>query len=317
MRNIFKKLFAIAFGVVLALVLLEIACQAFFAFGVKPKLKALQSDPFHYYQPSADAVLVYELKPGYRILKDGRRIAIDSRGLRDDGEHANAPHKVALLGDSVPFGTALSQEDTPSAALQALTGDSVKVLNFGTPGYGLEEIRRYFEVKCPAYKPDDVFYLLNINDFSRRNTIYEGGDNGLYRIYHPPFLKMPFFIRKAIYRFEKGGEMSSVRWYQWLYEGNKADVGMIKDMAATAAANGCRFTVVLFPPAVAYQNGGFALQSVFDKIERHLDENGISWLAPVADFSQNISSLQDNTDHFTPAGSRKMAEVIYENLRQQ
>jgi hypothetical protein len=317
MRNIFKKLFAVAFGVVFALVLLEIACQLFFALAVKPKLTALQNDPFHYYQPSADPVLVYELKPGYRIEKGNRRIAIDDTGLRDDGDHKDAPHKVALLGDSVPFGTALSQEDTPPAALQALTGDSVKVLNFGTPGYGLEEIRRYFEVKCPAYQPDDVYYLLNINDFSKRNTVYEGGDNGLYRIYHRPFLKMPFFIRKAIYRFVKEGRMSSVRWYRWLYTGNSADVGMIKDMAATAAANGCRFTVVLLPPAVAYQNGGFALQPVFDEIGQYLDKNGIAHLAPVTDFSQNIYSLQDNTDHFTPAGSRKMSEVIFENLREK
>lgn len=317
MKTIFKKLFAVTFGILFALVLLEIACQAFFALGIKPKLEALRSDPFHYYQPSPDPVLVYELKPGYRIQKDNRRIAIDSRGLRDDGDHANAPRKVALLGDSVPFGTALSQENTAAAALQALVGDSVKVLNFGTPGYGLEEIHRYFEVKCPAYRPDEVFYFLNLNDFSKRNTIYEGGDNGLYRIYHRPFFKMPFFIRKAVYRFVKEGKMSSVHWYHWLYEGNKDDISLIKDMAATAAANGCRFTVLLFPPAAGYQNGSFTLQPVFDEIEHYLDDNGIPWLAPVAGFGEKTYSLQDNTDHLTGAGCRKMAEIIMKSLGEQ
>jgi len=274
----------------------------------------LRGDTYHYYQASPDPVLVYELKPGYRIQRDNRRIAIDSRGLRDDGDHANAPQKVALLGDSVPFGTSLSQEETAPSALQQLVGDSVKVLNFGTPGYGLHEIRRYFEVKCPEYRPAEVFYFLNLNDFSRRNTIYEGGDNGLYRIYKPPFFKMLFFIRKAIYRFEKEGKMSSVRWYRWLYEGNKKDVALIKEMAATAAANDCRFTVLLFPPAVGYRDGSFALQPVFDEIEHYLDESGISWLAPVSDFGENTYDLQDNTDHLTAAGCRKMADVIWNKL---
>jgi hypothetical protein len=317
MDNFAKKTLAVLLGIAVALLLLEIACQVFFAFVVVKSLEAQRSDPFHYYTASVDPVLRYELKPGYRMEKEGRRIAVNSAGIRDDREpDGDARKKVALLGDSVPFGIALSQEETPAARLQALTGDSMEVLNFGTPGYGLEEIQRFLELKFPVYQPGMIYYVLNLNDFSRRNTIYEGADNGLYRIYHRPFLKMPFFIRKAVYRFVKEGKMSSERWYRWLFEGNKVQgLAMVKQMADFAKQHGSGFSVVLFPPAVAYDREGFHLQDVFDEICAYLKENGIPCLAPVEEFSTQPLELQDNTDHFTPAGCRVLAQYIWQDLQ--
>ncbi|GAB4243327.1 MAG: hypothetical protein Kow0027_02370 [Saprospiraceae bacterium] len=314
MREFLKKTVAMLIGVVVALVLLELACQAFYAFYVTKKLTAQQQDPLHYYQPSEDPVLVYELKPGYSIEKDGRRIHINANGIRDDEDQTHAPRRIAILGDSVPFGTALSQEETLPAALQRLSGDSVKVLNFGTPGYGLEEISRFLEIHWPQYRPQKVVYLLNLNDYSRRNTVYEGADNGLYRIYKKPFLKMPFLIRKAIYRMVKGGQMSSVAWYRWLYEGNKKEgLAEIEKMKKLADEKGFEFEVVLFPPAVAYSDG-FQLEDVAQDLENELDSRGIPFYAPIEVFSENTAALQDNTDHMTPEGCEKLAQWMNENL---
>lgn len=315
MREIMKKVVAMLIGVVVALVLLELACQAFYAFYVGKKLAAQQQDPLHYYQASEDPVLVYELKPGYSIQKDGRRIHINANGIRDDEDQAHAPRRIAILGDSVPFGTGLSQEQTLPAALQRLAGDSVKVLNFGTPGYGLEEISRFLEIHWPQYQPREVVYLLNLNDYSRRNTIYEGADNGLYRIYKKPFWKMPFLIRKAIYRMVKGGQMSSVAWYRWLYEGNKKEgLNEIEKMKKLADEKGFAFTVVLFPPAVAYDNG-FQLEAIAQDLRAELDSRGIPFFTPIDVFSENPSTLQDNTDHMTPQGCEKLAAWMWQHLQ--
>ena len=308
-----KKLALLAGGVLAAGGLLEAACQALYAFGVAPQLAAQRNDPAHYYEASADPALAYRLKPGCQIVKDGRAIRINRHGFRDDRDDLGAAARVALLGDSVPFGIALSQDETPAAALQRLAGAEVRILNFGVPGYGLEELRRQAEHVLARFRPARVYYVLNLNDFSVRGTASEGGDNGLYRMYAPPALKTPFFLRKAIYRLMKGGRMSSVRWYRWLYAGSKNErLPDVRRMAEHARAQGGEFAVVLFPPAVAYgADGAFALQDVFDDLAGYLRAIQIAVLAPVAELGQNVRALQDGTDHLTAAGSEVLARVIW------
>lgn len=299
-------------GLLAAGLLLEGACQALYAFAVAPRLAAQRNDPAHYYEASDDPGLAYVLKPGCRIERDGRVVRINRHGLRDDRDDLAAPASVALLGDSVPFGIALSQDETPAAALQRSAGAAVRVLNFGVPGYGIEELRCELERIFSLCRPDRVYYVLNLNDFSVRNTVTEGGDNGLYRTYVRPALKTPFFLRKAIYRFMKGGRMSSVRWYRWLYESNKTKLlPVVREMAEFARARGSEFVVVLFPPRAAYENGRFALQAVFDEIADYLQENNIPVLAPVAEFGEDVRGLQDDTDHLTAAGSEVLARAIW------
>lgn len=309
-----KKLALLAVGLLAAGLLLEGACQALYAFAVAPQLAAQRNDPAHYYEASDDSALAYRLKPGCRIEKNGRVVRINRHGLRDDSDDLAAPKCVALLGDSVPFGIALSQDETPAAALQRLAGGETRVLNGGVPGYGIEELRRELERILSLCRPDRVWYVLNLNDFSVRGTVTEGGDNGLYRMYAPPALKTPFFVRKAVYRFMKGGRLSSVRWYRWLYEGNrKRLLPVVREMAESARARGSEFGVVLFPPAAAYQDGRFVLQDVFDEIEDVLQENNIPVLAPVAEFGADVRGLQDDTDHLTAAGSEVLARAIWQD----
>lgn len=306
-----KKLALLAIGLLGAGVLLEGACQALYAFAVAPQLAAQRNDPAHYFAESGDPALAYRLKPDCRIEKDGRVVRINRHGLRDDRDDLEAPASVALLGDSVTFGIALSQDETPAAALQRLAGADMRVLNFGVPGYGLEELRRELDRIFDLCRPDRVCYVLNLNDFSVRGTATEGGDNGLYRMYVRPALKTPFFVRKAVYRFMKGGRMSSVRWYRWLYESNKAKgLSIVREMAEFVRARGGEFVVVLFPPAVAYENGRFALQDVFDEIAGFLRDNGIPVVAPVAEFGADVRGFQDDTDHLTAAGSEVLARAI-------
>ena len=190
------------------------------------------------------------------------------------------------------------------------------MLNFGVPGYGLEEIQRFLEIQLPVFRPARVCYVLNLNDFSRRNTRTEGSDNGLYRMYAPPAFKVPFFLRKAVYRLMKGGRMSSVRWYRWLYRTSRAELlPLVRQMAAAVRRQGGEFSVVLFPPAVAYENGDFALQAEFDEIARELQAQGIAVRAPVREFGAAPRALQDDTDHLTPAGAEILAEVIWQDLK--
>ena len=206
MNNFSKKLAAIAFGTLFALVILEIGCQVLYQVLVTPSLKAQQADRQHYYIPSEDPRLSYQMKPGYRIQLEDRRLAINKYGFRDDSDKTDHKKSVALFGDSVIFGQGVDQTESAPAELQKMLGDSIKVVNFGTCGYGLEELKAYLETKFEIYRPQLIYYHLNINDFSRRNSIYEGGDNGLYRIYHAPFFKLPFLLTRPFTAMSKKGK---------------------------------------------------------------------------------------------------------------
>ena len=111
----------IAFGILIALVLLEFGCQVLFQIVVAPSLKAQQNDQLHYYIPSHDPRLSYQMKPNYRIQLDDRRLAINKFGFRDDSDQTDFPATVALFGDSVPFGQGLDQSESAPAARAACT----------------------------------------------------------------------------------------------------------------------------------------------------------------------------------------------------
>lgn len=316
MKNLTKKLTAALLGVILALVLGEIACQVLWQVLVAPGLKHRQTHQNHYYLPHEDARLSYRMRPDFKLQVEERRLSVNKHGFREDSDRTDFPATIAFFGDSVPFGQGVSQDSMPTALLQERVGDDIKVLNFGTCGYGMEELYAYLEINFDIYKPQLLYYFLNLNDFSRRNTIYEGGDNGLYRIYHTPFFKLPFFVRKAIYRYVKDGKQSSEEWYRWMYEGNKDRLlPIVPKMAKFAQERGSEFKVLLFPPAVAYENGEFVVQDVFDEITAYLEKEGLEVIAPIEEYSKDVYVLQDDTDHFEIPGSIVMADFIWKDLQ--
>ena len=101
------------------------------------------------------------------------------------------------------FGSAHSQDRTIPRLIEDDSGEpgGEVVLNFGVPGYGARELRELLRVRDAIYCVDRVVYLLNSNDFAWRETLYEGADSGLYRMYNRPGWMIPWFVRKAVYRF--------------------------------------------------------------------------------------------------------------------
>jgi len=323
-----KNLTASFLGIFSALIILEIGCQVY-ALYLDKQWKAIKSAPGHYFKASQNATLGYELAGNFSIEKDGRRLSINRFGIRDVEDEIYDIPQIAILGDSVVFGIGLSQEQTISSLLQEAinqTGANVKVLNFGVPGYGLDELVEYLKIKDKIYNVDKVIYILNPNDFARRSSIYEGADAGLYRMYHQPLLKSPWFIRKAIYRIKKyrGWDdyhnlKASAKWYQWLFKGNK-DAGYkhLKEMALYANEKGINFTVVLLPAGVAYdENDSYGLSDMYESIGAFLKANNISYINPIDNFGSNVEKYFDPTDHLTFKGNVLMAEILHRYLEKR
>jgi hypothetical protein len=320
-----KNFIAIFLGIFFALIILEIFCQIY-ALYLNKQWKAIKSAPNHYFKASNNLSLGYELASNFSTQQNNRRLWINRFGIREQENEIYDVPKIAILGDSVVFGIGLSQEQTISSLLQQAikqTGTDVKVLNFGVPGYALHELVQHLKIKDKIYDVDHVFYILNPNDFARRNSIYEGADAGLYRMYCQPLVKSPWFIRKAIYRINKYSGLddyqnykASARWYKWLFKGNK-DIGYahIKAMALYMKEKGTSFTVVLLPVGVAYfENGSYGLADMYESICIFLNANNTNYINPTDIFGSNVEKYLDPTDHLTYEGNVLMAKILQQDL---
>lgn len=269
----------------------------------------------HYYTASPSPILTYELKRNVDLELDGRVLRINRYGIRSVTNEIPEGDTLALLGDSVTFGVGISQEDTIASLLDERL-DGIRVVNFGVPGYGAAEILEFFKSRSVVYRPNRVVYLLNPNDFARRDTIYEGADNGLYRMYRRPRLKTPWFVGKMIYRFKKGGQPVSIPWYEWLYRANRDfTLEQVAGMAAHARLGGADFLVVLLPSGHAFQSGRYHLHSMYSEIRGHLLGRGIECVDPTDDFAEAPDLFFDATDHLRVEGNVRMAEVLAREIR--
>ena len=131
---------------------------------------------------SANPRLRYELRPGavaaaevaYRVNADGLR------GPERPREKPSGRRRVAVLGDSIAFGYWVEDEDAFPRQLERLLGGDgspgtpVDVLNFGVPGYNLEQETEVLRSSALDFAPDAVVLALCLNDLEGEDS-YEYG----------------------------------------------------------------------------------------------------------------------------------------------
>jgi lysophospholipase L1-like esterase len=294
--------------------LMEAACQAWARLVVFPRFDRDMAKPNFFLARSDDPILAYENRPGFETTSaDGKLLRINRHGLRGDSDALfEGARRIALLGDSVTMGAGHSQERTIAALLEQrlrATGQELRVLNFGVPGYATRELLAYLKRKDQIYRVDHALYLLNPNDFARRDSVHEGGDNGLYRMFVRPTWQTPWFVRKAIYRFHKTGGL--VPWYEWTFAANEASAQAdIRAMAAYCARRGAGFSVVLLPSGEAYVDGRYLLAGPYERLTRFLAAEGIPHATPIAEFANDPKRYFDETDHLWDPGNERMAELL-------
>jgi hypothetical protein len=303
-------------GMILCALIVELGCQAV-AWVQLGALERARLDPKHYYQRSDDATLVYELRHDCTMEIDGRTLHVNRAGFREEtDEKFGNRRRVAILGDSVVFGTGLSQDQSIPATLQKMMDPGVgraKFLNCGLPGLGLGEFPAWLRRVQSVYAPDAVVYVLNPNDFVIRDTLYEGADNGLYKQYRHPWLKTPWVVRKAIYRMKKGGISPSTSWYRWTFDGTKGRLwGRFKELADLCAAGHATFHVVLLPVRDSFSGSDRTMSEIYKEIGEKLTGMGIAWTDPSGEFAKHggAKGLIDDTDHLTAEGCAVMAGAM-------
>lgn len=181
---------------VLALVAAEVVVRAFFAAEVDTEsLRTLdrQLEVGDFIQPSDDPDLLFELEPGVTVRWHGVTVAISADGqYRESAKGsgtARDPIKVALIGDSTPFGWKTEYEHAYGelfrARLQARAGRDVELRNYAVPGYNAIQHWVVFRDKVVDWAPDLAILHYDHNDPDPTNGAPPGyippeyGDNPL------------------------------------------------------------------------------------------------------------------------------------------
>ena len=120
---------------------------------------------------SDDPRLRFELRPG-GVARGEVEYRVNQLGLRGPETTLEKPpgvRRVAVLGDSIAFGYWVADEQGFARQLEALVratpgGSGVEVLNFGVPGYNLEQEIEALRTKALAFGPDVVIVLFCLND---------------------------------------------------------------------------------------------------------------------------------------------------------
>lgn len=152
-RRIWFALAAVAFGIVVALVVTQIAIWALLNWRARATLATITADVKNdpgavvdlkdVVYPVEDNDVVYRLKPGSMGLMNDAPIHINASGFNDDPVADPKPEnglRIAALGDSFSFGWRLPQDKIWSNRLEAALGElagarPVEIVNCGVPGY--------------------------------------------------------------------------------------------------------------------------------------------------------------------------------------
>jgi lysophospholipase L1-like esterase len=112
--------------------------------------------------------LQFELRPHARVRAEVeyRTNASGMRNPEVPEAKAAGQRRVAVLGDSIAFGYWVEERQAFPRQLEAMLGgpQRVQVLNFGVPGYNLEQEIESLRTKALPYAPDVVVVAFCLND---------------------------------------------------------------------------------------------------------------------------------------------------------
>jgi hypothetical protein len=148
---------------------------------------------------TADADLLYELKPNLDVIFKLASFRTSSQGLRDREYPLEKPPgavRIAAVGDSFTMGSGVDIEDAfPKVLERGLSRSEarpIEVLDFGVGGYGLRQYVAVMKAKAIRWHPDLFLVGFCPNDVrDRPSREYQKSYQPL-PIEHPSFLRPQF-----------------------------------------------------------------------------------------------------------------------------
>lgn len=335
-------------AVVLAIVMLvaaEVALQA------RAQLRTGQSvltaairGPSFVYDPAVDATL---LRPNSTI--GGARMTIVSnryglRGADFPPEPAPGETRVAVLGASTVMGTYATTGQTSSEQLEQLLaeqspGQHVRVINAGIQGLTLKAQARLLENRVGALQPWVIFWYPGSNDVGCRAATGNGDASRRSPIRIPApelpswVLSSELLVKNTRFLRERPGGANRNLVPDFEIDEMRATVGRVAAIAREAGAQ-----LVLVTAAHSYRSdmsdrelATRAASALFfrpcysprelatriDEFNAMLRDEARTLGLPLVDAAAAIPPdprLFGDASHFSPAGERRFAEVLAEEL---
>lgn len=147
-----------------------------------------------------DPELRYRLAPGFEMILDGRRYAVNSSGFRGD-ETVSRTHRdgagIVLLGDSYAFGLGVDQTRTLARQLEDridASGRRSTVLNLGVPGYQTGQELALARKLAFDLDPDLVILLYYGNDQVKEAFHWDPA----FRVLYGDALPLPYSLKGVL-----------------------------------------------------------------------------------------------------------------------
>jgi lysophospholipase L1-like esterase len=117
---------------------------------------------------SVNPGLLFELRPGASVRAEVL-YEVNGSGMRGPAVSVEKPvgvTRLAVVGDSIAFGYWVEERDSFPRQLEGLLGGPrrVQVLNFGVPGYGLNQYVEMVRTRVGPFAPDVVVLAFCLND---------------------------------------------------------------------------------------------------------------------------------------------------------
>jgi lysophospholipase L1-like esterase len=264
---------------------------------------------------SSNPTLLWE----YRPYGEARGVATNRYGFRDvDYPTPLKPpgiRRIAFIGDSVTLGTDVTAEETFVArvgAMAAAAGQPAQTLNFGVDGYNALQIRELLTAKVLAFQPDQVVYVLCLNDFDFTDS---SGRKIAY--YRKPRFFLPGWLAQRL------RSLRGIEYHRYHFQEHSQDVfRAILAMHDVLFARKVGFLLAVVPvfpdrPGDPGYFGHYPLADIHDAIRRFAAEKGIRVHDLLADFQRQPPPPQRyrlDVWHLSAAGHLVAAQALYAEL---
>ncbi len=296
--------------------------------------------------PAANPEMTFQIVPNASFVTLGVPFTTNEYGFRDQPTIQKTPgmFRVLCIGDSVTYGTGVTNQETFPNVLEALlqkqAGSSLKVdvINAGVSAYNIRNIRAQLETTIDAFQPEVVIYTFVENDLDDSLSAVPSGDLILYdpaKSLDSAFIYGSFaphwMQQKKRFDETAGGFMIARKLSQWWNEipDIAPPLGMgtytealarwrwvaseIQTMRDLCAKRGAKFSVLTF----GTRNHSEPIQRKAQQICQQLGIPECSTLPLFdhRDYMTKHSLVYDS--HCNPTALRMMADRIYSFLEDQ
>lgn len=290
--------------------------------------------------------MTFQIAPNASFITFGVPFTTNEYGFRDRPTLPSSPNmfRILCLGDSVTYGTGVSNQETfPNqleAMLQQRSGSSmvIDVINAGVSAYNIRNVRAQLESTLGAFRPNVVVYTFVENDLDDSLSAVPSGDLIFYDPAKPldaAFIYGSFaphwMMQKKRLDEASGGWGIRTRYNQWRhavpdiapplglgnhYEARSRWAWISRElltMRDLCARNGASFTVMLF----GTRNHSEPINRKCIQICTSLGIPVCSTL-PIFDHHTYMAEYSLGYDsHCNPLGCRMMADRVFAFLEDQ